>query len=387
MATEPRSFDQLYEVYKDEVQAVKPELTDFSDGSVNDINAGAAASLAQEVQRIMLDRFKITYFKGAEGQDLEDLAIDHFGDSFGRPSPAASIGIVEFTRPTAAAGNVLIDAGTIVKTPADANGETQRYATVLPVTMTGTLVSASIIAVVGGPKGDVGPNEITEIESALTDPTIVVNNAAATSGGEPEQDDATYRDTIIRLIQGLKGATKQAILATTLNVPGVVTATAQEFIQTVNEWDEATSNPIGDPFKIARTKLYIADASGTASQALIDTVKTTLFDFRACGVFIEVLAATALPFDWDASITLNPGGPNFAALSNDPQPIVDSMTKHIQDFAIGGDFVRDLARAAILAVWGPAGSDDLTDFSTNVPAGEVSTTETEKLIPGTIGIS
>lgn len=384
---EPRSFDELYEIYKNEAQVREATLTDFSDGSINDVLAGSSSALAQELTRLILDKFKKTFFQGSEGDDLEFLATDHFGSTFARPDATKSIGIVTFSRSSTAAGNVLIDTGTIVKTAADANGETQRFSVILPVTMTGLSINASVEAVVEGAKGDVGVGDISVIETALTDPTVTVTNADATSGGEPEQDDPTYRDTILKLIQGLKGATKEAILATTLNVPGVVTATAQEFIQTVIEWNEATSMSIGDAFKIARTKLYIADANGTANDALITNVRNELFLVRACGVFIDILGASATSFDWDATITLNGSGPNFATLSSDPQMIIDSMTSYIQDLAIGGNFNRNIARAYIMAIWGPSGSNDLTDFVTNTPTGDVSVTENEKLIPGSITIT
>ena len=130
MALNPRSSQEAYEIYKNEVQAKQPELTDFSDGSINDIKAGASEALFQEVSRILLDRFKLTYFNSAEGTDLDFLAEDHFGDKFTRPEATKSVGIVEFTRPNTDAGNTVIPAGTIVKTQTDANGEVIRYSTI-----------------------------------------------------------------------------------------------------------------------------------------------------------------------------------------------------------------------------------------------------------------
>lgn len=387
MPATPRSFEEFLEIYRVEAQSVKPELTDFREGSMNDIEAGSTATLAQEVQRIILDRFKITYFQGAEGDDLELLATDHFGDDFERPDATEAVGIVEFSRPNADAGNVDILEGTIVKTEPDANGETQSFETILDVVMTGTTINASVRAVDAGPAGNVDADTIVVIESALTDPSIVVNNDDPMSGGAEEEDDDDYRDTILRLIQQLKGATKAAIQSTALNVAGVENAIAVEAIETVIQWNDATSMPIGSSFKIARSRLYIADANGTANDALISNVETAIETVRACGGKITVIAAVALAFDWKASISLNPSGPNFATLSADPQFIEDAMQKYIEDLAIGGNFIRSLARAAILAIWGPAGSDDLTDFVTSEPSGDVSVSATTKLIPGTIEVT
>ncbi len=387
MALNPRSSQEAYEIYKNEVQAKQPELTDFSDGSINDIKAGASVALFQEVSRILLDRFKLTYFNSAEGTDLDFLAEDHFGDKFTRPEATKSVGIVEFTRPNTDAGNTVIPAGTIVKTQTDANGEVIRYSTILSVTMTGTVINASIQAVEAGAKGNVEANSITDIESALTDPSIIVNNPSETDGGEAEQDDAEYRQTITNLIQSLKGATKAAVQAGAENVAGVENVSVIEFIQTVIEWNESTSMPIGEAFKIAKVKLYISDSNGDANNALIDNVIAAIADIRACGVFIEVLGATAFFLDWDASITLNPAGPNFASLQNDPQPIIDTMTSYLQDLSIGSNFNRALARLSIMNIWGPDGSNDLTDFVTNSPTGDVTLSENQKIIPQTIGLS
>lgn len=386
MALVVRSFNETYQDYKNEAQARQELLTDWNDGSINDVLAGASATAVQEILRILQDRFALTFIGSAEGDDLEFLATDHFGDKFARPDATQAVGIVEFTRPNADAGNVLIPSGTIVKTAPDANGTSQRFETILPVTMTGTSISASIIAITAGQAGNVESGFINIIETALTDFSIIVTNPLATAGGELEEDDPAYRETIYNLIQTLKGATCSAIQAAAEEVPGVEQATSVEFVQVVIEWDQSTSMPVGSSFKIARGYLYIADANGSASQALIDNVNLAIEDIRACGVHITVLPATSLSLNWKASIQLNPSGPNYASLSLDDSPIINTMTQYVQDLATGGSFIRNLARKAILDVWGPDGSDDLVDFVTSVPTGDVVPEGFEKLVPGTVEI-
>jgi hypothetical protein len=294
---------------------------------------------------------------------------------------------VTFSRPNSLAGDVLIPAGTIVKTDINALGEEQRFATIISLEMTGLTTNASVEAVVVGTKGNITAGEVTTIESALTDPTITVTNAADFAGGEPEQDDATYREYIRNLIQQLKGATKEAIEAKLLTVPGVEQATVIEFLQTVIEWDDPNDLPIGDAFTIPRVKAFIADANGTANQALIDAAQAAATTVRACGVRIDVLGATPVTLNWTATIALNPSGPNYAELSTDTSMLETSMSQYIQDLEIGDDFVRALANQAMLAIWGPSGTDDLTNFVTVSPSGDVTTAENERLIPGTMDIS
>jgi hypothetical protein len=391
--TQPRSQEELYEIHKNEVIQRAPNLTDYEEGAINDANSGAASVAMSELTDLIIQQFAKTYFRSADGpevtggaDDLETLAIDHFGDDFARPDATKSAGIVTFSRPTATAGDVIINAGTVVKTQADANGQIRRFETVLGVTLTGLNINASIEAVTGeeGPANNVEAGEIDQIETTLTDPTIVVTNAAATTGGVAEQDDATYREHILNLIKQLKGATKTALQAKLLTVAGVEQATVIEFGQNVIEWIDSSSTPVDDSFIIPRVRAFIADANGTANQALIDAAALVLDEVRACGVRVEIVGAVAIVLDWTGLLTLNPGGPNFATLSADTSLITEAMTKYLQDLAIGAGLNRNLARKAIMDEWGPDGTDDLADFVSTIPTADVDVDENERLIPGTI---
>jgi len=381
-----RTQQELYDIFKDEVQVSNPTLTDFTDGSINDAVAGAFSVAANELQALLIDKFVLTLFEGATGQDLEDLATDHFGESFARPGASNAIGVVEFTRPTFTNGAVTIPAGTVVKTDQDANGETKSYNTLLTVAMgvSDLSVFASVEAQDAGTVGNTEAGTVINIESTLTDPTVVVNNAVDILGGEEELDDVDYLEYIRNEIQKLSGGSCEAIQAALENVPGIEQATVKEFIGYVIGWDISGSLPVGDPFIIARVKAFISDANGTANAALIDLAKEAIKTVKGCGVMVEVFAAVAVTQDWTAAITLNPGGPNYSSLSVDTAPIITSMTEYLQNLDIGDDFVRTIARAAIMDIWGPDGSNDLTDFQTVTPTGDVSTEDNERLVPGVI---
>lgn len=394
MALQVPSQQELYELYKNEVQSRNPALTDFEEGSKLDSLGGGFSTAGQQIVKFIIDNFAKTFFATAHGpevtgstDDLELLAVDHFGDSFARPQAEPAIGVVTFSRPTSGAGNVSILAGTIVKTAKNANGEEQRFATVADVVMTGLSINASVEAVTAGIAGNVLANKVINIETALTDPTVIVNNAAPFTGGEAEDTDAEYREFIRNKIETLRGATKAAIEAAADNVPGVETATAIESLQVVIEWDIGGNAPVGDYFRIPRVRLYIADVNGTASQALLDAVSAAIEFVRACGVRIDVIAASALTVNWTISISLNPGGPNFATLSTDTSELEESMAQYMRDLPVGTSFDRGLAKLAIMAIWGPSGTNDLTDLTNIVPTGNVTATATQKIIPGTMEAS
>lgn len=389
-----RTQQELLDLFITEIQNQNPNLTDTEIGSILDTLGGAVSTAVYEIQQLTIDEFRKTFFDTANGpevtggpDDLERLAVDHFGDEFARPAATFASGTVTFSRPTSGAGNVTILAGTVVKTPASANGTSERFATEANVIMTGLTVNASVNALVAGPNGNAQPNKITQIETALTDPSIVVNNAATFAGGANEQNDVEYRETIRTLLQSLKGGTLEAIQAKALTVAGVEFAKAIEFLQYVKEWNVGGGVPVGDYFGIPRVKLYVADANGIASIPLVEAVQAAVDTVRAAGVRVEAIAAIALAQNWLASITLNPSGPNFATLQTDTTLIQNEMTKYMQDLAIGSGFNRAAAKNYIMGLFGPAGTNDLTNFSTATPSGDVTVAANQKIIPNTIGIS
>lgn len=391
MATQIPSQQDLYDLYKNEVQSRNPLLTDFEEGSKLDSLGGGFSTGGQEVVKFIVDEFAKTFFSTANGpevtgdiDDLENLAIDHFGDSFARPAAEKALGVVTFSRPTSGAGNVSILAGTIVKTNKDANGVEQRYATLLPVTMTGLTINASVQASVAGTAGNVLSGTVKNIETALTDPTVTVNNTAAFVGGAAEDTDAEYREFIRQKIETLRGATQAAIEASANNVSGVEIATAIEDLLAVKEWNIGGNVAVGSFFYIPRVRLFIADANGTASQALIDAVVAVILYVRACGVRVEVIGATPVTVNWSVSIILNPVGPNFATLSSNTDIFKATMSQYIKALAIGTGFDRGLAKLAMLAIWGPSGTNDITDMTTTIPTGNIAATAIQKMVPGTI---
>lgn len=393
MAVEIKSQSELYDLFLTTLRDNAPDLTDDSEGSIIDSIGGVVSLAASEILRVAQDRYAKTFFNTAHGpeitgstDDLQTLAVDHFGTSFSRPGASSATGIVNFSRANTDAGDIVISAGTVVKTKPNAQGVSQRFETESEVTMTGTSVNASAVAVEAGVDGNVLSGTITEIESTLLDSSIVVTNAAAFSGGEAQQDDSAYRETIRNLIEALRGATLAAIEAKAKTVPGIETATAIEIEYAVRRWDIGGDVATGPIFRIPYVTLYVADANGTANDALVDDVKAAIDAVRAGGVSVTVQGASALPINWTAAITLNPSGPNYSELSSDPTKITDSMAEYIASLPIGQDFIRDDADAAILAIWGAAGTNDLTDFVTSVPVGDVSASNTQKLIAGTMAV-
>lgn len=247
-------------------------------------------------------------------------------------------------------------------------------------------VSVGITAIVAGAAGSAAGGTINVIESALLDSTILVTNAGNGTGLDAE-DDSSYRELIRNLIVSLRAATKAAIEATALTVAGVAVAIAIEEEKAVVFWDIGTSAPVVDAeyFYIPFVTLYVADASGNASDTLKANVALAIDPVRAFGVHIDVEGATAVTVNWTAHLALNPSGPNYTLFSSDVSQIIQSMTQYINTLDPGADFVVADANTAILALWGAAGTNDLTSFTTSVPAGDVTIAAGQKAVAGAVG--
>lgn len=394
MATPIKSQQELWQLFINELQGLAPDLTDTNEGSINDSIAGATSLGGVELQKLILDKFNKTFFSTANGpevtggdDDLQTLAVDHFGNDFARPQATAAIGVVAFSRPTSGAGNITIPDGTIVKTKPDATGTVQRFKTVGAVTITGTSINASVVALSAGTAGNVNSGMISVIESTLLDTSITVSNSAALTGGAAQMGDSDYREYIRNKIETIRGATMSAIQAAAQNVSGVVTATGIELLKPVIFYDIAAQGILSGAawFYIPYVTLYVADANGTASTALVAAVKAAIASVRAAGVIVNVAGASPVTINWTALLTLNPGGPNYATLASDTTMIKQAMANYINSLPIGTGFSKTAANNAILALYGSGGTNDLVSFQTTVPTADVAATTVQKLIAGTIG--
>lgn len=399
MANPVLSQQDYYNLFKSVAESNAPELTDWNDGSINDTEAGIWSILATEITKLIVTQFRKTLIELADGpeitggpDDLQTLVVDHYGASFARPTAVAAIDTVTFSRANNSQGQVTILKGSIVKTKPDANGAQQRYLTgadlILTANSSGSDLTGNVnvTAVVAGKAGNATSGTISVIETSLTDSSIVVTNAGNATGVDA-QDDATYRETIRNLIEALSGGTLAAVEAKAKTVSGVSTATAIEQVVTVIQYNIATSSTVGAAFKIVNAILYIADATGTASAALLAAVRTAIDSVKSAGVVVQVAAASAQTLNWTATMTLNPSGPSFASLSTDNSPILAAMKQYVNALPVGTNFVRSTANAAILALYGAAGTNDLTAFTTSVPSGDVAAaSSTTKIVAGTMSL-
>ena len=398
-----KTIQELAEAMLTEVTSRTTKITDTNEGSILDAISGGTAYVVSELQRLVLERFNATFFDTAQGptstggsgsvDDLETLAVDHFGTDFARPGAVKASTTQTFSRPTNNAGVCVIPAGTVVKTEKDADGNEIRFETTEEVSLTygggsDLSVDVDIEAVDGGTDGNVGAGEITVIESSLTDPSVVTTNASVANGGEDTYTDAAYREYIKNTLATFRQALASSIEAAALTVSGIVSATAIESEQPVCLFDIPTQDI--DPsviisasgprhvryFYLPYAELYIADASGAPSDAQVALVEAAIAPVKAFGVYVKVQKATGQALNWELVVTLDAGGANYTDFqAGDFSIVEDWMSAYINALDIGDGFDAAAALTAVKEAWGivaiggdPAGPLDFADVTSPNPS-------------------
>jgi uncharacterized phage protein gp47/JayE len=243
-------------------------------GSVAEIAYLCILQLAYSCNRLFLD--------GAEGDDLDRYAWDRY--QLTRKGASAAVGGVQLSRVLATNPAGTVPAGTLITSQSGFSYITTTAGNFTSSTgaTSDTFVAVFVRAVQAGKLSQVGANSLTKFaqSAALFDPTITVNNALATAGGEDVEDDDTFRERVRGFWTAQQRGILSAIQYGAIQVPGVVSANAVEVI---------TNS--GQPARLVY--LYVADSSGVANLALVGNVITALGNWRAAG--IQVIVFPSIP--------------------------------------------------------------------------------------------
>lgn len=283
MADFPSRLD-LYAIGRDYVlqkaTKIDPGQVDVLGSDVN-IFVGSNSVVADTIIKQLAYSIARLFLDGAEGDDLDRLVFDRYGLT--RKGASASLGSVNLTRATTAAGAGTIGVGTLLTTLTGVQYITTTAAN-FSITDLGVnpIISANVRATQAGKLAQVGTHAINGFAKSGTvfDHTLQVDNPLSTAGGEDAEDDDTFRARVRNFWNTARRGVLAAIEFGALTVPGVVSANAVEVI---------TTGAL--PARIVN--LYIADSSGLASQQLGALVVSALGDYRAAG--ITVVLNTSLP--------------------------------------------------------------------------------------------
>jgi len=248
----------------------------YVQGSDVNLFCGITAQVAYAIILQLAYRTNALLLDGAEDEDLDRYAWDRYGLT--RKGANAAVGTVRLYRDVGGtAGTVPV--GTKLTSLTGIEYITTGNASFGVATLS---VSVNVRATSAGKSQQVGANNIRKFsdQTSLFDTTLKVNNDLPTAHGEDAEDDETFRNRIRDFWSTVRRGTLGAIEYGARTVPGIDSASAVE-----------VTTQAGVPARVVI--LYIADSSGVASEAMADTVRTALLDYRAAG--IQVIVVVSMP--------------------------------------------------------------------------------------------
>jgi uncharacterized phage protein gp47/JayE len=304
MSLPVRSFTTIVRDMAAAITASAGELIDVSVGSVLRALIESNAAIVLWIQWLILLTLQSTRAATCTGVDLDTWMADF---SLLRLPAVAATGIVTFSRfsGTAAAA---VPVSTLIKTqdgsvtfvviadPSNLAWQASKNAYALAIGV--MAIDLPIIATVAGISGNVLPNTITLLASAV--PGIdVLNNQLATSEGMAEESDDAFRSRFTNFLAARSRATLDAI-------GYAISLVGSDLSYVVQENVDAAGNA-----RAGNILIVVDDGSGTIAGPLFDSLALAIEAVRPVGTIfsiqppriIQVAASLALEYPPGLSVS------------------------------------------------------------------------------------
>lgn len=279
-----------------------------TEGSDVNILINVSASMAEEVVAYVQSRYNALFLSTATGDDLDRLVYDRF--QIVRHSAHSAVATLTLTRSDTAAGATVPSGSTFTTATGIA------FSTINDVVFpsgSGGPLTVSAIAVNTGAQGNVGVGTITVVADAGGVDGVSVTNTETAAGGQEAETDDELRDRARNFFFDARRGTRSALESGATATAGVVFAKAEEIL-------DSEGQPSGF------VELFIADVNGQANEALADSVRDSLDEYRALGVPVTVYASNPQYIDIVATGLLFEAGYNTTqVLSNARAAIVSAV--------------------------------------------------------------
>jgi uncharacterized phage protein gp47/JayE len=302
-------FNLLFRVARDEALARNSKLTlaiiqrEGTDANV--LLAGAAAAAEEVLGQLQFVEAGL-FLDSAVGTQLDRLVFDRYGLT--RKPAAAAQGFIQFTTTVPNPSGFIIPSGTQVQTT-DGIQYVTTVAASFPAATVGPIQVAIRSALAGiDQQARIGTISIvSQITGSPSD--LVVTNTQATAGAADEELDDSLRNRARLFFVTARKGTKSALEAGALAVPGVVTATAFEGLDTFGNPSRRVQLVVADSFTIqlANFSTTPPPAYQVQAQALALEVQNGLNDVRAYGIQVDVIVAAVVLLPIILRLTFNAG--------------------------------------------------------------------------------
>lgn len=371
MAFQLKDFASIAASMINHMRAATQRLTDFSIGSV--------ARTLVEAPAVEIDQAYQQFFLGLK--EAIPVATYQSFDFERLPAKAAS-GVLRFV-PVAGATTFVIPRGTAVRAP----DGTVSFVTQTDVTVLAGLTYVDVFAVasVAGSVGNCDAGALTEILGSLPQVASVSNVVAVTNGRDIETDDerkTRFQAYVSTLSRGTTAAIEYGSKLAFLTDSSGAISEAVAYVQVDEPWTRDTNQPI------SLVNVYVHNGVGSTSPDLVARVEEVLHGYydaegvavagwKAAGVKVLVAAASEIPVNVAASVTLAPG-----YVFSTVQPLVaQAITNYLAGLVIGTGSVKAEIIAAVMGVEGVA------DVAVSAPAGNTAATIGQKIVAGSISVT
>ena len=372
-----RSFKEIYDLIKSSVQSVV-KTADFSEGSFDDLYAGAYSLAYQELQTLILEEFAQTLILESKttGEILDKLARDRY--QVERPEGVKALGQVTLSR----SGNsdvIVIDPASTRFTVGKIQFAPRAAQTILAASDD---VIISLEALEGNLEGNIPANSNWESNIDNVD----IANSQPFQGGINTLNDLEFKNYLSNFISSLKDGTREGLEGTAKIVPGVGDAAMIRKLVPVGTLDSAGALETGaDLFKfnVVRLVLYITGIEEQINNEVFEEVKRRVNNQLSGGEFVSFQKATPKQINWTVDLTFTSSN-DALALSQKRTELKEAFVQAINDLPIGTDFVRADVEASVLSDnnW-----NGLFSISTSLPSGDITIAANEKAVSGTITIT
>lgn len=371
------SFDELHALGKAEASLKRPKLI-VRVGDISHMLIAAGAAMADRLIGWFAERISATFLDGAQGDDLTQLASDHWGIT--RKDAIKATGQVTFNRAGANATAQSMAIGTVVATVRDSAGVEVRYLTTTAVSWAiseNGNKTANVEAEVAGVAANLpGTNLITRLISAPpAGGTYTISSSTQPAGGAEEESDVDLRDRVRRYPSTLRRGTLYALQYGALSTPNVGVSKV---------------NAIQDDNGLVT--VYVSDASGASSGATTvvdpdvvdDGLMTTrvaieLLNWACGGSLVQVSGGAVQLVNITVALTVRLGV-DINQLIADVQA---AITARVNRLTIG----ETLYKADIINAAKAVDPDNIVNVVVNLPATDTAPSNPGNLIrPGVVTV-
>ncbi len=298
------NFRTLFQIARNEALVRNAQLTQDAidrEGSDANILIASAVAATDEVVGQQITVTSGLFLDSASGDALDRLLFDRYG--LVRKVASAAVGSVAFSTTAVNPSPFTIPSGTQLATSTGLSFETVG-GMLFPAGTTGPIY-VTVRSLLAGANQQAAINTINNLVGTVpSSPTdLVVTNPIATAGASDRESDTEFRERGRSFYTTVQRGTLSAITQGALSVPGVVSASTYEFLDSSGLPNKRVGCVIADKYTDSLANYTtVPPVYEAQSKVLAQQVFNALEAYRPAGVFVQVQLAQVVPLPVSLSL-------------------------------------------------------------------------------------